>query len=183
MFELGDIDRAIDHFKRALRGNPDHGNSQTTLKKVKGLAKAKEEGKDAWNAGRYAEAVDKYSEALAVAPENDAINSKLFYNRALARTQVPPPHTHTPPPPRHHISHLPLFFMLNILSSFPLLLLLLPIPSIFLLLDSFLHVAASSIRILTPCLLFKPRGVACTLTRVPPCRRLNSLLSNSSSVT
>jgi DnaJ family protein C protein 7 len=96
MFELGDIDRAIDHFKRALRGNPDHGNSQTTLKKVKGLAKAKEEGKDAWNAGRYAEAVDKYSEALAVAPENDAINSKLFYNRALARTQVPPPpHTHT----------------------------------------------------------------------------------------
>lgn len=51
-FELGDMDKAMDHYKRALRGNPDHTNSRTQLKRVKGLAQTKEAGRQAWASGK-----------------------------------------------------------------------------------------------------------------------------------
>lgn len=82
MYEKGELDRAVDHFKRALRGNPDHAKSRLRLKTTKRLADAKQQGNDAYKTGKYEDALSLYNEALEIDGEN-IVCSKLLCNKGL----------------------------------------------------------------------------------------------------
>lgn len=87
MYEKGELDRAIDHFKRALRGNPDHSKSRIQLKRTKKLADVKQQGNDAYKSGNWDEALALYDQVrfacttcctfvcLVPSPQFKALNS------------------------------------------------------------------------------------------------------------
>ena len=52
------------------------------------LRQKKEEGNQAFNRGQIEEAHRIYSEALAIDPQNQTTNSKLYNNRATVRAKV-----------------------------------------------------------------------------------------------
>jgi DnaJ family protein C protein 7 len=62
--------------------------SSFVLKKIQLLKTKKEEGNEAFGAGRAAEAVQLYTEALNVFPDAIGINSTLFSNRAAAHMKI-----------------------------------------------------------------------------------------------
>jgi len=87
-YAIGEVDVAIDHFKRALRGDPDHKRSKTKLKQAKDMKKKKAAGTAALKSGRYEEAVGHYTEALEVDPDNKLECAKLYYNRAVVFSKL-----------------------------------------------------------------------------------------------
>jgi hypothetical protein len=52
------------------------------------LKQKKEEGNEAFKAGRFSEAYNLYTEALKIDPHNKSTNSKLFFNRATVCSKV-----------------------------------------------------------------------------------------------
>ncbi len=58
----GELERAQDHFSRALRADPDHSVSRVELKRTKVLLQAKEAGNIEVKAGNFAVALDRYNE-------------------------------------------------------------------------------------------------------------------------
>lgn len=88
MYNMGDTEKALEHFKRALQGDPDHTRSRAKLKMVKLLMRTKAAGTTAFKARKYDEAYTLYTEALAVDPTNRSENSKLYYNRALVLSKM-----------------------------------------------------------------------------------------------
>lgn len=58
------------------------------LRKVKLLDSLKEAGNEAFKANKFTEAIDKYSEALVVDPENESFNATVLSNRAAAFLKV-----------------------------------------------------------------------------------------------
>jgi len=87
-YAIGEVDVAIDHFKRALRGEPDHKRSATKLKQAKQMKKMKAAGTAALKSGRYEEAVKHYTEALDIDPDNKLECAKLYYNRAVVFSKL-----------------------------------------------------------------------------------------------
>jgi DnaJ homolog subfamily C member 7 len=57
LYGSGQVEAALKHFAEALRLDPDHGASRSMRKRLKELEKVKEAGKEAFQKGRYAEAV------------------------------------------------------------------------------------------------------------------------------
>jgi tetratricopeptide (TPR) repeat protein len=57
---MGDTEKALDHFTRALRGDPDHKRSRAKLKMVKLLIRTKSAGTQAFKARKYDEALKLY---------------------------------------------------------------------------------------------------------------------------
>lgn len=87
-FYLEDImDKALQHLNAALRKDSGLKKAMTLRKRVKKLQEIKQQGNDAFKAQKYEDAIRIYSEALSVDPSNKAVNSKLYYNRALARSK------------------------------------------------------------------------------------------------
>ncbi|KAK8171751.1 hypothetical protein BKA80DRAFT_251301 [Phyllosticta citrichinensis] len=82
LYAQGENDKAIQHFRQALSGDPDFKDAVKWLRTVQKLDRMKEEGNSAFKAGRYQEAVDTYSKALEVDPANRGTNSKILQNRA-----------------------------------------------------------------------------------------------------
>jgi DnaJ family protein C protein 7 len=86
MFYLqGELERAVDHYARALRADPDHGPSRTGLKRARALLAAKEAGNAAYKGGDDEAALRHYAEALAVEPDAAAAAAtaaKIHFNRA-----------------------------------------------------------------------------------------------------
>lgn len=87
-YQTGENDQAMNHFRKALSYDPDLSQARTLLKTVQKLDKAKESGNAAFKAGRYTEAINLYTEALAVDASNKGTNSKLYQNRATARMKT-----------------------------------------------------------------------------------------------
>lgn len=84
MFHNGQIEAALKHAAEALRLDPDHAPAKGLRHAIKALVAEKEAGNDAFKAGDYAAAVSRYTAALALAGERDAIRSTLHVNRATA---------------------------------------------------------------------------------------------------
>lgn len=75
-------EQASKHFQQVLRLAPEHKKAMDTYKKAKMLKLKKEEGNEAFKAGRWAQALQLYNEALTVDKTNKAVNAKLFFNKA-----------------------------------------------------------------------------------------------------
>ncbi|XP_063987569.1 dnaJ homolog subfamily C member 7-like isoform X2 [Diachasmimorpha longicaudata] len=88
LYYQDNIDRAFAHFQEVLRLAPDHTKALDIYKKAKQLKQKKEDGKTAFKVGRYQEAYNFYTEALAVDPLNKLANTKLHYNRALTAAKL-----------------------------------------------------------------------------------------------
>lgn len=88
LYVQGDNEKAIQHFRQALNCDPDFRLAVKWLRMVQRLDKMKEEGNDAYKAGRYQHAVDLYTQALEVDPSNKGTNSKILQNRALCYIKV-----------------------------------------------------------------------------------------------
>ncbi|KAK4880754.1 hypothetical protein RN001_008900 [Aquatica leii] len=87
LFYEDNVDSAINHFQQVLRLAPDHKKAMDSYKRAKFLKKTKDEGNEAYKNCKFQEAIDLYTQALAIDPLNKKINSKLYFNRAtvLAR--------------------------------------------------------------------------------------------------
>lgn len=83
-----DYQRAEDCFRQALNLDPDMSEAREALKVLKRLERARNEANDVFKRGRYAEAVQKYTECLTVDPRNKTTNAKLLGNRALSRMKI-----------------------------------------------------------------------------------------------
>ncbi|KAI8949557.1 hypothetical protein F4801DRAFT_394773 [Xylaria longipes] len=88
LYAQGENDKAIQHFRKALSGDPDFKDAVKWLRTVQKLDRMKEEGNADYKAGRWQAAFDKYTSALNVDPANRGTNSKLLQNRALCRLKL-----------------------------------------------------------------------------------------------
>jgi DnaJ family protein C protein 7 len=88
LYAQGDNDKAIQHFRQALNCDPDYRDAVKYLRMVQKLDRMKAEGNAEYKAGRWQQAVGKYTEALEVDPLNKGTNSKLLQNRALCLIQL-----------------------------------------------------------------------------------------------
>ncbi|XP_044750122.1 dnaJ homolog subfamily C member 7 [Coccinella septempunctata] len=84
LFYEDNIDSSVNYFQQVLRLAPDHAKAMELYKRAKQLKKKKEEGNEAYNAGKYAESIKLFSEALNIDPLNKMTNAKLHFNRATA---------------------------------------------------------------------------------------------------
>lgn len=82
------VEKAFQHFQRVLQYSPDHEKAKQFYKKAKMLQSKKEQGNQAFKEGKWQEAYDLYSEALAIDSNNKAINAILHYNRATTCSKV-----------------------------------------------------------------------------------------------
>ncbi|XP_045471520.1 dnaJ homolog subfamily C member 7 isoform X2 [Harmonia axyridis] len=88
LFYEDNIDSAVNYFQQVLRLAPDHAKAMELYKRAKQLKKKKEEGNEAYNAGKYADALNLFSEALKIDPLNKMTNAKLHFNRATALSKL-----------------------------------------------------------------------------------------------
>ena len=87
------IRQAVEHFKRVLRLDPDHGEAAEKVRAVRAVQRLKTEGNTALQAGDHCTAQQRYQQALAVDRENRVVAAKLEYNLALVadRQNLPQP--------------------------------------------------------------------------------------------
>jgi len=88
LYSQGENVKAITHCSEALRCDPDCTKARVLMKKAKSLEAQKSAGNDAFKAGKLQEAYDLYTAALALDPENESTNSKLFSNRATVLAKL-----------------------------------------------------------------------------------------------
>jgi DnaJ family protein C protein 7 len=88
LYAQGDNDKAIQHFRQALSCDPDFKDAVKYLRMVQKLDRMKDEGNVAFKGGRHKQAVEIYTKALEVDPNNKGTNSKLLQNRAMASIKV-----------------------------------------------------------------------------------------------
>lgn len=88
LYAQGENDKAMQHFRQALSCDPDFKAAVKYLRMVQKLERMKSDGNASFKAGRYQEAVDTYTQALAVDPSNKNTNSKIWQNRALCNSRL-----------------------------------------------------------------------------------------------
>ncbi|KAH8895133.1 TPR-like protein [Thozetella sp. PMI_491] len=88
LYAQGENDKAVQHFRKALSCDPDFKDGIKWLRIVQKLDRMKEEGNVEYKAGRWQNAIDKYTAALEVDPLNKGTNSKILQNRALAQIRL-----------------------------------------------------------------------------------------------
>lgn len=88
LYSQGENDKAVQHFRKAVSLDPDFKDAVKWLRVVQRLDRMKEEGNVEYKSGRWQNAVDKYTAALDVDPNNKGTNSKILQNRALAFTKL-----------------------------------------------------------------------------------------------
>jgi DnaJ family protein C protein 7 len=88
LYAQGENDKAMQHYRQALSCDPDFKAAVKNLRMVQKLERMKSDGNASFKAGRYQQAVDTYTEALAVDPSNKNTNSKILQNRALCNSRL-----------------------------------------------------------------------------------------------
>lgn len=84
----GENAKAIAHCMEALRCDPDFAKARNLVKMARAIEAKKEAGNAAFKSNRLQEAYDEYTSALDIDPENAAMNSKLYSNRAAVLQKV-----------------------------------------------------------------------------------------------
>lgn len=80
----GDIDSAMSLAKSVLASDPDHKDCLTLLKLAKKLVAGKEEANSLFKSGNYEEAINKYTECIAIDENNKRFHAIIYTNRATA---------------------------------------------------------------------------------------------------
>jgi DnaJ family protein C protein 7 len=88
LYAQGENDKALQHFRQAIACDPDYRDAVKYLRMVQKLDRMKGDGNADYKAGRWQDAMGKYSEALEVDPTNKGTNSKLLQNRALCKIKL-----------------------------------------------------------------------------------------------
>lgn len=88
LYAQGENEKAVQHFREAVNCDPDYREAVRYLRMVGKLDRMKNEGNVEYKAGRWAAAIEKYTETLEIDPLNKGTNSKLLQNRALCRIQL-----------------------------------------------------------------------------------------------
>jgi tetratricopeptide (TPR) repeat protein len=88
LYAQGENDKALQHFRQAISCDPDYKDAVKYLRMVQKLDRTKEEGNGYFKSGKYQQAVDTYTSALEIDPQNRGTNSKILQNRALCYTKV-----------------------------------------------------------------------------------------------
>eukprot|EP00924_Labyrinthula_sp_SR-Ha-C_P000858 maker-scaffold_7-snap-gene-6.35-mRNA-1 protein AED:0.01 eAED:0.01 QI:125/1/1/1/1/1/3/164/509 len=88
LYKMERYDQAIKHLSQGLQNDPDATKLARLLKKIRKVNRLKEAGNDQFKRGNYTDAIEKYSEALAVDPDNNALNAKLLCNRGLCKAKL-----------------------------------------------------------------------------------------------
>jgi DnaJ family protein C protein 7 len=83
-YGLGESEQALKTLKMCLGLDPDMKPAIKLLRTVQKLTRTKEEGNNAFKAKDYRKAIELWSEALGVDPQNKDMNSKILQNRAQA---------------------------------------------------------------------------------------------------
>ncbi|TKY88060.1 hypothetical protein EX895_003156 [Sporisorium graminicola] len=90
----GETAKAVAHCQAALRSDPEQSGARDLLKKCRRLEAKKEEGNTAFKQGDHAAAVERFTEALAIADENaerdgpaQGFKAILYSNRATANSK------------------------------------------------------------------------------------------------
>ncbi|CAO3627604.1 unnamed protein product [Cunninghamella blakesleeana] len=81
-YAQGDNSKTVSHCQEALRCDPDFSKGRTLLKKARSIESKKEAGNIAFKSNQLQEAYDHYTSALEIDSENNAMNAKLYSNRA-----------------------------------------------------------------------------------------------------
>ncbi|KAF9350237.1 hypothetical protein BGX26_011551 [Mortierella sp. AD094] len=88
LYSQGENVKSVTHCQEALRCDPDCAKARVLMKKARNLEAQKTAGNDAFKAGKLQEAYDLYTAALAIDPENESTNSKLYSNRATVLAKL-----------------------------------------------------------------------------------------------
>ncbi|XP_067007935.1 dnaJ homolog subfamily C member 7 isoform X2 [Anabrus simplex] len=88
LYYQDNVDRAFTHFQHVLRLSPDHHKAMEIYKRAKNLKQKKEEGNEAFKAGRFQEAYNLYTQSLKIDPHNISTNAKLYFNRATVCSKL-----------------------------------------------------------------------------------------------
>ena len=84
IFLNGSAENAKKLFMEALRLDPDFSKAKDQVKLIRAIERTKEEGNKAFTSGNAREAIECYSRALQMDPQNQNYNSVLLANRAAA---------------------------------------------------------------------------------------------------
>ena len=85
LYRLGNLDMALKHMQSVLSSDPDYAAAGRLFKQIRAMEARKQEGNTLFaTEGKAAEAVEKYTEALAIDPANTAFAAVLLANRAAA---------------------------------------------------------------------------------------------------
>jgi hypothetical protein len=71
-----------------LQLSPDHSKSKLYWNKTKAIRSKKDDASALLKSGKVTEALALYSEAAAVDPANDSVNSKIHFNIAVCHSKV-----------------------------------------------------------------------------------------------
>lgn len=88
LYYMDSQDKALMHFKEALRLNPEHEKSRKAYSRIKNLMSLKEKGNEAFKKNHLDEAYKIYSDALKMDPLNTLFNAKLHFNRSAVSSKV-----------------------------------------------------------------------------------------------
>ncbi|KAH0367597.1 TPR-like protein, partial [Aureobasidium melanogenum] len=88
LYAQGENDKALQHFRQAISCDPDFKDAVKYLRMVQKLDRTKEEGNNYFKSGKYEQAVETYTSALEIDPQNRGTNSKILQNRALCYTKL-----------------------------------------------------------------------------------------------
>ena len=89
LYRLGNLDMALKHMQSVLSSDPDHAAAAKLFKLIRTMESRKQEGNTLFaTEGKAAEAVEKYTEALAIDPANTAFAAVLLANRAAAHIKL-----------------------------------------------------------------------------------------------
>ncbi|KIJ30739.1 hypothetical protein M422DRAFT_70960 [Sphaerobolus stellatus SS14] len=94
MFLSGKLPSALQHAQQALTYDPEHKRARQLLKRIKDVDRLKEEGNTLFKTKQLPEAIEKYTEALAVIGSADdeakggTIRATLLSNRATALVKL-----------------------------------------------------------------------------------------------
>jgi len=82
------MDKGKQYLREALNKDPDNVTYQKGWRNMQRLEKVKKEGTDAFSSFNFKEAIEKFSECLELDPLNNAYNSAILYNRAVAYVKL-----------------------------------------------------------------------------------------------
>ena len=82
------LDKGKQYIREALNKDPDNVTFQRAWRNLQKLEKIKKEGTDAFAAGLFKDAIERFTECLELDPLNNNYNSTILYNRAAAHLKL-----------------------------------------------------------------------------------------------